>query len=241
MINDNPAARLKAILDAGLKENKDQSCITVWRKLLEANPNDAGDLFHRLGKTMELPQKIIFLLQTHSPHHIETSSHWRNQIDSAFMNQQLSGKWESFINQINVHCINYLSFIADILHNKLNAKTVQLEKINDLISKITTLIAEIENSDLESDLKLYLLRDLSILLQTLREYKITGGEAILKQVESIVGHSCRDKKFLDFLKDHKLGQRVLDDLNAVAATLTIYLSIPQLSQTVPMILPLLSN
>ncbi|NMQ17895.1 hypothetical protein E4P82_00970 [Candidatus Competibacter phosphatis] len=59
------------------------------------------------------------------------------------MNQQLSGKWESFINQINVHCINYLSFIADILHNKLNAKTVQLEKINDLISKITTLIAEI--------------------------------------------------------------------------------------------------
>lgn len=57
MIYDNPAARLKAILDAGLKENKDQSCITVWRKLLEANPNDAGDLFHRLGKTMELPQK----------------------------------------------------------------------------------------------------------------------------------------------------------------------------------------
>ncbi len=238
---DNPAARLKAILEAGLEENKDQPCIAVWRKLLEAAPNDTGDLFSRLGKIMELPREIIFLLQAYSPHQIESSSRWCSPIDNAFTSQQLSGKWESFINHINIYCIDSLGFIADILHSKLNTETAKDEEITNLIDKVKTLISEIENSNLTNELKIYLLRELSVLLQALREYKITGAETVLKQVESMIGHAHRDKQYLDFLRDHEIGQRVLDNLNAVASILTVYLGISQLPQTTSALLSLLSN
>ncbi len=190
---------------------------------------------------MELSSEIISLLRTHFPHQAESSARWHNPIDTAFIHQQLSGKWESFINHVNINCIDSLGLIADLLHSKLGVQAVKNEEIVTLIDRIKPLISEIENSELEDNLKIYLLRELSALLQTLREYKITGTEVILKQVESMIGHAHRDEKYFAFLKDHELGQRVLDNLNAVAATLTIYLGIPQLSQTASILLPLFPN
>lgn len=241
MLYDNPAARLKAILETGIKANKEQQCFIVWSNILESSTNDIGNLLSRLGKAMELSSEIVSLLRTHFPHQVESSPRWRNQIDTAFTHQQLSGKWETFINHINIYCIDSLGLIADLLHSKLGVKAVKNEEIVTLIDQIKTLISEIENSELEDSLKIYLLRELSALLQTLREYKITGTEVVLKQLESMIGHAHRDKEYFAFLKDHELGQRVLDNLNAVAATLTIYLGIPQLSQTASILLPLLPN
>lgn len=237
MFYDNPAARLKAILDAGLKANKEQQCFIVWSNILENSPNDIDTLLARLGKVMELPREIVFLLQKYYHHLVESSTLWRGQIESAFINQQISSKWESFINQINSYCVPHLTFVADILHNKLGTQLAKEEEIAALIEKVSGLISEIENSDLENNLKIYLLRELSVLLQALREYKITGAEMVLKQAESMIGHAYRDNIYFAFLQDHELGQRVLDNLNAVAATLTIYLSLPQLAQTAFTLLP----
>lgn len=237
MTYDNPAARLKAILDTGLNADKNQPCFIIWCNIFNISPNDHGEMFCRIGKVMELPHEIISLLKIHYPHQVESSTLWRSQIESAFVNQQIGGKWESFINQINQHCTAHLGLIADILHNKLNSELTPDEKIADLIDKINILIAEIEKSELEKNLKIYLIRELSALLQMLREYKITGNEPVLKQVDAIIIHARRDENYLAFLKDHEIGQRVLDNLNAIAATLTIYLGMPQLSQTVSMLLP----
>lgn len=237
MFYDNPAARLKAILDAGLKANKEEPCFIVWSNILESSQKDTGTLLSRLGKVMELSSEVVSLLQTHYPHQVESSTRWRGPIDNAFINQQLSGKWESFIAHINIYCVDYLALLSDILHNKLGIQLAKEEEIAALIEKVSGLISEIENSDLESNLKIYLLRELSVLLQALREYKITGAEMVLKQVESMIGHAHRDNRYLAFLQDHELGQRVLDNLNAVAATLTIYLSLTQLAQTACTLLP----
>lgn len=241
MLYDNPAARLKAILDAGLNADKNQQCFIIWCNIFNISTNDFGEMFCRIGKVMELPREIISLLKIYYPHQIESSTFWRSQIESAFINQHIGGKWESFINQINQHCTAQLGLIAEILQNKLNSELTPDEKIADLIDKINILISEIEKSELEKNLKIYLIRELSALLQMLREYKIAGNEPVLKQVDAMIIHARRNESYLAFLKDHEIGQRVLDNLNAIAATLTIYLGTPQLPQTASILLQLLPN
>lgn len=231
MLYDNPAARLKIILETGLKADKEQQCVKVWGDLLDTETTNFNDLFARLGKVLELPREITFLLKTHFPHQVDSSNLWLRPIEVAFTNQQLGGKWSSFIQHINPYCVPQLALVADLLHTKLSYQVAQDVEIEALTEKIHLLISDIEASSLPPHIRLYLIEELTILLHALREHKITGGNTPLKQAEAMIGHAHRDKEYLSFLRDHELGQRVLDNLNAVAAVLTVYLSTPQLAQS----------
>ncbi|MES2205496.1 MAG: hypothetical protein V4525_01720 [Pseudomonadota bacterium] len=232
MPQDNPAARLKVILENGFKAPKDKQCIVTWGELLHVKENDTKEIFTRLSKVMELPAKITYQLQMHFPQYVETSDLWRAPIEAAFINQQLGAKWDSFINHINPHCIAHLGLIGEILHSKFLLNLPPEDEISKLISELNTILTDVENSSLPINIKLYLTQELMELIKMMREYKIIGLEPIIKQTESIIGHSHRDNSFYTFLKDHEIGQRVLDNLSAISSILTIYLSIPQLPQVV---------
>lgn len=45
----------------------------------------------------------------------------------------------------------------------------------------------------------------------------------------MAGHVLLDPEYASFLKDHELGKRLLDNLNAMAAVLTVAVSLPQLA------------
>lgn len=205
-------------------------CRAAWQDVLGVIPNDSGDLFAKLGKTMELPRRTTQLLQTHFPHLIETVNLWRDPIETAFLNQNLSARWDTFSNHINQYCIPQLGMISDLLHSKITAKTLKQQDLERILESFKVLSEQVDQSNLSAPLKNYLHSEILELLQALRDYKVSGALPILKQAESLVGHALLDPDYSNFLSNHELGKRLLDNLNAMAAVLTVAISLPQLGQ-----------
>lgn len=237
MLYDNPAARLKAILERGKSIQRENSCRQVWEEILEAESGNSGDLFARLGTVMALPRRTAFLVKTHFPHQDESTSLWMSSLEAAFINQNLSGQWATFIDHINPHCIPYIGLIADLLQGKVSTQVIKDEDITKIIDSVKALMNDVDKSMLSVQLKNYLSQELFDLLQAVREYRVSGAVPILKQAEAMVGHTLLDREYYDFLTSHELGKRLLDNLNAMAAVLTVAVSLPVVTQGFIAMLP----
>lgn len=229
MLYDNPAARLKAILEIGNKVQAGTICRQAWEHILKVEAGNTADLFAKLGKTMELPRKTIILVQTHFPHQVDSCKLWSDPIENGFLHQAMNGPWNSFTQHLNPYCLPQLGLIADLLHSKLSAKVIKDDDLSKIIDDFKALDSLIIESTLSEQLKNYLIQEISDLIHTVRTYKVTGAMPILKQAESMAGHVLLDPEYANFLKNHDLGKRLLDNLNAAAAILTVAVSLPQLS------------
>jgi len=186
---------------------------------------------------MALPNETADFVAVHFPHLSSSIPLWRDPIDAGFLNQQLGGKWESFVQHINPYCVPQLATLAELMHTKLGTVLAENAAVQALIENLAALVADVEASDLSPDLKLYILRELASLRLNLGEYAITGSATAIRQAEAVVGHMHRDKRFYDFMTSHETGKRVLDNLNAVVGVLTIYVSLAQIAAPTFALLP----
>jgi hypothetical protein len=231
MLYDNPAASLQAILERGALEKHDQPCHVVWTRILDVKSNDPGGLFASLGAVMDLPRRTLILVQASFPNQAKTTQLWTGQIESAFMQQSLNGQWGSFAAHISPYCTAHLSLTAELIQTKLGSKLLIDEDLAEALSALSDLISEIDKSSLDGALKVYLTKELAELQHSIRNYKLTGAVPILRHAESMLGHSLLDPAYSNFLTNHALGARLLENLSAMANLLTVATSLPQLTQT----------
>jgi hypothetical protein len=228
MLHDNPAERLRVILERGRAISGDQPCRSVWEQLLSVKPGESDELYAKLGKVMALPRETMVLLKTNFPRQVAGAEFWRAQVDAGFTNQNLAGQWATFIGQINAYSITQLGLTADLIQQRVATALVPDQDLERVLKEIHELIAAVDQSDLGTSLKNYLARELAELQQALRDYMVSGAVPILKQAESMVGHVLVDPEYKSFLTNHDLGKRLLDNLNAAAAVLTVALQLPQI-------------
>lgn len=232
---DNPAARLLSILQEGKKIDPATMCRDAWNKIL--GTQSPPQMLSRLGKVMELPQLTIQQLQEHFPHHVQTWTYWSQQVNSAFIQQNIGGNWNSFITLIDVHTINYLQMSSDLLQSKATTKLILGDEIAPIREKLDSILRDLPNAEIPDEIKKMLLRQIQLLIASIDEYRITGALPILDEVFATIGHTSLHKEGKSFLYDHELGQRVLDVLNAISAVVTIATGVPQLQQAVQFFLP----
>lgn len=234
MTHRNPATILHNVLEQGRQEKSDQPCNTVWNKLLHVEAE--GGLISKLSGIMDLPRQIISLVNINFPNRNKTILGWAPYVENAFMNQNLSGTWQTFIGHIPEHSLHSLELTAELLNTKFATSEISTEDMKRLLDMLHELVIEVDTANLPPDIKVYLARELNELQHRLRSYAITGALPILRQVESMAGHCLVDKNYYKFLTDHDLGKRLLDSLNAMAATVTVAVGLPQLSQTLGQLL-----
>lgn len=230
MIYDNPAAALQSILEHGVTEKHDQPCHAVWARLLDLKPEDQGGLIPKLGSVMELPRKTLAIVQTSFPNQLSSAQIWMSPVETAFLQQQLAGTWGTFAVHIQPYCIAQLGLTAELIQTRLSTCLIPEDDIISILTSVGELQREIDESKLDNTLKAYLGRELCELQQLLRNYRITGAHPVLKQAESMLGHSLLDPSYSRFLTDHALGARLLESLSAMANVLTVAVSLPQLTQ-----------
>ncbi len=236
---DNPAERLKAILQAGNEVSRSEPCRGTWEKLLDVPTGNNSLLFSRLGKVMELPQMVVGSLGTYYPHHLSIANLWREPIETAFINQELRANWDTFIRHINAHCIAALALVSDLLHNKISTKKLQETDIGKIEQQLKQLESLVNESTISERLKIYLLREIRFLSQAVSEYRICGSHPIIKQIESMCGHVVMDSEYSSLLKETDIGKTIRTTLATVADIVTITCGIPSISQSIAMLL--LSN
>jgi len=228
MNHDNPASRLHAILAMGTTKPADQPCRNVWQEILGCSSVES-ELFARLGKVMQLPAQAEQLVASHFPHHLATLPQWRDPVQAAFLHQNLSDRWLTFQQHIPQHSLSQLALTGEILHLKLGTQAIEREALESYKNHLLELRDEVQNSDLASIAKTYLVYELEALCNALNEYAITGGGPVLKQVEAMFGHVVRDPEYRTFLASHEVGRRVFDQLTAMANVITVLVGLPQLT------------
>jgi hypothetical protein len=230
MLYDNPAAALQNILQRGLEEKQAQPCHEVWSRILEIRSDDPGELIARLGEVMDLPRRTLVFVQASFPNQLKATTTWKAEIENAFMQQHLNGLWVTFISHVSPYCIGHLSLTSELIQTRLKSSIIASEDLTNVLQSLSSLVAEIDDSDLQVQLKAYLTREINDLQHSIRTYKISGAVPILRHTEAMLGHSLVDPEYSSFLSSHPLGARLLENLSAMANLLTVAVSLPQLSQ-----------
>ena len=230
---DNPAARFLNILLEGRAFPPEIGCRGVWEKILQTN--ETSKLMSRLGKVMELPSQIISNLAEGFPSQVGTWSHWENQVNAAFMVQNLNGRWDSFSSHIDEHSITYLRLASDLLQSKANTKLLVDEEITALRTKLQDIYSDIETSSVQEEVRKFILRHLKELINGIDEYKISGALPILDSISAAVGHTVMDVEYKNFLFDTDLGKKILDTLSSAANVVTVAVGLPQLTQAIALL------
>jgi len=227
---DNPAARLLAILKDGKTKDPKAPSRKVWHELLKVSEGDHVLLMTRLAQVMALPTIIAVEVLEHHPDEGQTVSHWRSQISGAFVNLNLNAPWESFIGAIDQHSLSYPNITAKLLHHITRIKPADTESLTITRDQIQDLINEINSSEIDSEIKITLVRYLVNLINAIDEYFITGAIPILDASNVIFGNLVVDPKYREFIKTHSLGQKVLSIVSLATNAVTIAVSLPQLTQ-----------
>ncbi|HDR8937053.1 hypothetical protein LGM38_17725 [Burkholderia vietnamiensis] len=237
---DNPATRLLNILQAGRKMNTADPCRNVWHQLLSTNGNEAM-LMSRLGKLMTLPGEIVQAYTRHYPDRGSTWSHWFKQVNTAFVSQQLSSNWQTFIGHIDDHTMAYLGMTADMLAHRDFVAKIEAEQLEALRKDVSELLQEALESDLEPKTKDAIARHLQRLLIALDEYAVTGALPVLDAVEGSIGHTAFDQQYAAALKETSIGQRFVTILTTAANVVTVVVGLPQLPAGIHAAVKLLGN
>ena len=220
MRHDNPADRLLAILEEGMRYKRDTNCRNVWQALLGVQDNNSL-LLSRIGRLMELPGEIISSLKECYPEQGNTWSHWESQVNTAFMQQNLNGQWQGFIGQIDDQSINTLRLTSSLLELKSKIKNIPEEDLDKFKSTLLDLMDQVLQSDIDFELKKYLVRSIRRLINSIEEYKLTGAVAICDAIESTVGHAWLSPAFGEFLKTTDLGKKFASTLSVMADAITV--------------------
>ena len=241
MIGDNPAARLLSILEEGKSYKAHESCRSVWQKIFKITDNNDSILMSRLGKSMELPNDIITILNRDFPNQKGTYIHWSNQVNTAFFRQNLNDVWNSFNSHIDDHTLTYLRLNADLIQTKTPTSLIEPIKLKETRDKVSQLLNELIENNLPLDVKDYLARSLHKIIQAIDEYRISGATPVMDAIDGTFGHAFFNEEYKNTLSNSEFGQKIVSVLSIVADTMSIVLGIPQLPQAVSAYLEFLKN
>lgn len=229
---DNPAARLLAVLQAGRNIPDGHSCRDTWASLLEAE-GDEVLLMSRLSKLMALVSEAVQSLKEISPDQDDDSwRHWATTVNNAFMVQNMHGHWQSFNGSIDNHTLTYLGLSARLLHQHEKNKVATADEITQIRSNLLSLLNETLESECDLTVKTYLVKSFRKIIAALDDYKLTGADGILEEIEVTVGRALRDAPYRHFLFKTDLGQKIRDTLSTAANIATIGPTVPLIANAV---------
>lgn len=225
---DNPAGRLLNILEKGKEIPISTPCKVAWGKLLDVKGDNLALLMSRLGKVMELPDQIINQIKSHYPNQNNTHQHWSQKINHAFASQNLNGSWKEFYAHIDAHTINYLSMSVDLLDMKDNTEILSAEKLSEIYNSVNSILVDVLDSDLELEVKKYIVKYLRKIIISIEEYKISGATPIIECVEGALGHAFVDENYRNSIQKTEIGKQLITVLTSVASVVTVAIGLPQL-------------
>ncbi|EGQ9235346.1 hypothetical protein F8Y91_22970 [Vibrio alginolyticus] len=241
MIGDNPAARLLHILEEGKQYTTNDNCRSVWKAIFELEDEPDHVLMTRIAKAMELPGQIITILNKDFPNQRETYNYWSERVNNAFFQQNLNSSWHSFISHVDSHTLLYLRLNADLIQTKTPTSLLSVQDLTDVRERVSELLTELLELDLEPEVKEFLARNLQAMLHAIDEYRISGAVPVMDIIERTFGHAFFDDKFKATLSESDFGKKVVETLSIVADTMTIALGVPQLPQAFSFYLEALKN
>lgn len=231
---DNPAGRLLEVLSMVKTYDKSVHAREVWTSIFNLPKNELTPLLTaKLAKTMMLPQEAVDMLEEEHPELASPPPSWAVQVSSAFQVHNVHGSIESFSTSISSETLTNIRTIAVLLNKGSKRKLLTVAELIEMQTAIEAVLTEVlESTQLNAELRIYLVRALRKVVTAIQEYRLTGATPILESIEQAVGHAMVDPEYKSFLSDSELGKRVFESLQAASSIVTVAVGMPMLTQAV---------
>ena len=185
---NNPAGRLHLLLTEGKKKADNISTKKIWAELLDVDPNDNSLLLRRIGKVIDLPAQIREQIKEDK----EIVDHERylkgiSNIENILLQFAFSRPWKFFKEQINDTTLQSLDICDEILSRKRPDKSVKQEELKVIHDDVRQLFNEVFESDLDEELRKFILEHLKQIDLAIQEFKISGTKPLEVAFQAAVG------------------------------------------------------
>lgn len=205
--NNNPAGRLYNIIrkaQAVAAKEKQPTVMVVWRKTFDSK--SVPETLVSISELMKLQGEIYS--DSAKAGHVSAMLWPLGELHSALTAQNFDLPWANVAAYFMRERMNALRVIADSLVKDLPNPEIpedELERIRESISRI---FREVTSSDLEDDLKRFLLEQLSLIDEAVKRYMIDGIEPIRRAAAQVIGSATMNRDYWQRLKNSPHGKAV---------------------------------
>ncbi|MEK5052059.1 hypothetical protein MHH96_01200 [Niallia sp. FSL K6-0212] len=186
---ENPSSKLYHLL----KEISELPMDTSWEKaiaqIFEVDPEDMTEIFNRYVSMLNLFREVEVIVNENERLCTPVSTEHLSRVRYALIELNMNGTIRECKNILKYDTLTAMYYLSEniSIYFKIEEKEIDSSKINDLISQLDNLIADIKNSELPKDLKSLLNRNLIKIKQSLDYYFVSGIEGIRDALESTIG------------------------------------------------------
>lgn len=196
---NNAAGRLHLVLQTMLKQHENQKANAAWPDVLQdlellGAPDSEGasltthQLLRRLSPILALPNEVRRQLDQSVPKEVDHFTQHLHLADKALTSSiNLEVQWKSVVQYIPQEVLTELFHCSRELSRHDLEPVAALDDVKAIHQRVRDLFNEIENADMETELRTYLLKYLSLLDEALREFRITGMEGVRQAAYAAAG------------------------------------------------------
>lgn len=229
LLPDNPAARLKSILEQVVSfkgYTKDDLSIAVWSKILNIS-SEPSVFFTHYGHLFKLVDDAYDSVVKYYPNQSDLHISWKKAYTDALSNRSpFHHKWSEVraaLLQENMY-IKLVGSASDLLSHHVRPTKVNELTLESLSLQFQALKDEINCSgSLTEYLKKYLIDELNKILEYLEHYDLYGTEPIERSIYNIASNSEVQKKI-----DNPLTEKIMAALIVVAGAISLTNDVVQL-------------
>lgn len=186
-VKTEPAGRLFDILNEAKKKPPATKVRQVWADIFGIEAKDTGTILRMLADLIQLTYKTKSQIQN-----VENIDHQLYlkpfiKIEAMLSQINLDAQWQSWQQQIDEPTIYGLQFCSDRLNREANFTSLKASELDQIKKALEELTDSVSISQLETSLKLLLVRNLESLRQALIAYKIKGIDGIETELELNLG------------------------------------------------------
>ena len=220
--SENTAARFHDLLYKAKKINLSGTVsMEVWPKLLNVPKENQALMFKRFGGVMELPLLMKEKIENLPNINHELHLRWMPKVVLAFQSNNFSAAFGSFIDKIDASTLLGIEHCADILSRHDPDPEITPAELESLRQQVDTLLAELIDSQIDSDLRRFIFEHLCAIRSAIDEYQIFGSKPLLTAFGQVVATAYTEPQTAVKTESSSQGKKFLAIVAGIGLLLTV--------------------
>lgn len=218
---NNPAGRLAMILN-NLRQVKNKALGDAWVEVLGVDKKDTGELIQRVALVSRLVDDTEAQIKSQKDLNHGLYLRWTPLVREVFTNLNFRASVNDVNGRLTPEAMTGLEFCDEILSRSCPERTLDPQKLAEVIQEVKSLIDQVIASELPNDLKEFVLDKLDLLLRALEMYQVAGIGPIATALDTIIGTTarCGGKPYAQS-KDTPLGKKFWSLCGKVATMIAL--------------------
>jgi hypothetical protein len=198
---NNPAQRLALIMAELRQQEPTQQVNVSFAKVLGIPTDQPVEFFRALGQLYALPAEVEAAAREHAdPQHFDLNLYlfWVAPITNALrQGNSLHGRTSQILNEYTDEHVRSLSHCSGLLSMAGVEGRLDPGEVTELFKQIDSLYGDVLETDaIPADLKSWILKQLDLVRQALRELRIRGPQAAADAFEQFIGSAIAHNELL---------------------------------------------